>query len=165
MMMLLNYCGKNKYKDEESVSNVLKYIAKEGDASKAPYTYGVMCSGNYEQATVDFDRTQELYAKDPVTKIRHFAISPRGTCSVDELKEWMIQLGELFDAQCLGNEYQIFFGIHTDKQNPHIHFAVNPISYEDGKGFYVNNEIIDNMMARIAEVTNQEVGYMLKYGK
>lgn len=165
MMMLLNYFGKNKYKDEESVSNVLKYIAKEGDKSKAPYTYGVMCSGNYEQASVDFNRTQELYDKEPATKIRHFAISPNGTCSVDELKEWMIQLGELFDAQCLGNEYQMFFGIHVDKQNPHIHFALNPISYENGKGFYCDDKVIGNMMTMIAEVTNQEVGYKLKYGK
>ncbi len=76
-----------------------------------------------------------------------------------------IQLGDLFDEECLGNEYQMFFGIHVDKQNPHIHFALNPISYENGKGFYCDDKIIDNMMEMIAEVTNQEVGYKLKYGK
>ncbi|MBQ8799669.1 MAG: relaxase/mobilization nuclease domain-containing protein [Lachnospiraceae bacterium] len=163
MMMLLNYCGKNKYKDEESIGSVLKYIAKEGDTNKAPYTYGVMCSGNYEQAAIDFDRTQELYNKEPATKVRHFAISPKGTYSVDVLKEWMVQLGDLFDAQCLGNEYQIYFGIHTGGRSPHIHFALNPISCENGKGLYFDEDIIANMMTIISDLTNQEVGYKVKY--
>lgn len=163
MIKLLNYCGKNKYKDEESISDVLKYIAKEGDTSKAPYTYGVMCNGSYEQAAIDFDRTQTLFNKEPATKIRHFAICPKETYSVDVLKQWMLQMGEMFSEQCFGNEYQLYFGVHVGGRSPHIHFALNPVSYDNGKVFYCDEEIISNMMTTIAEMTNQEVSYKLKY--
>ena len=162
MIKLLNLYGKDKYKDEKAIEDVIKYMAKEGDKSKAPYTYGVMCSGNYEQAAVDFQRTQELYNKEPSTKIRHFVIRPEAVYPEELLKKWMLQLGDMFNAASMGNEYQMFFAVHVDRKVPHIHFALNPVSYENGAGFYCDDEIMHNMGEIIAEMTNQEVQFMNK---
>ena len=33
-------------------------------------------------------------------------------------------------------KYQIYYGVHEDTENLHIHFAVNTVSYVDGKKFH-----------------------------
>lgn len=163
MIKLLNICGKDKYKDEQTVENVIKYIAKAGDKSKAPYTYGVMCSGKYEDAIIDFHRTLLLFCKNPLTKIRHFVISPDRVYSQEQLVQWMLQLGDMFNENCFGNGYQMYFAIHVDKPIPHIHFALNPISYDNGAGFYYDEKMMDYMLEVMAEMTQQEVQYKVKY--
>ena len=55
------------------------------------------------------------------------------------------------------------FGIHIDKPIPHIHFALNPISYDNGAGFYCDEKMIGDMLEVIAEITGQEVEYKIKY--
>jgi len=163
MIKLLNICGKNKYKDENSINGLITYIAKEGDVSKAPYTYGVMCSGRYEQAIIDFMRMQSLFCKNPLTKIRHFVISPKLVYPLEYLVNWMVQLGDMFNANCFGNCYQMYFAIHVDKPIPHIHFALNPISCDNGIGFYCDEKMISYMLDAIVGVTGQEVQYKIKY--
>ena len=163
MIKLLNVCGKNKYKDEQTVESVMKYVAKEGDKEKAPYTYGVMCSGQYENAVVDFNRTCLLFCKNPLTKIRHFIIAPASVYSLEQLIQWSITFGDMFNEYCFKNGYQMYFGIHIDKPIPHIHFALNPISYDNGAGFYCDEKMIGDMLEVIAEITGQEVEYKIKY--
>lgn len=163
MIKLLNLCGKDKYKDADAIEGVIKYIAKEGDKEKAPYTYGVVCSGMYETAIKDFNRIHSLFCKNPLTKIRHFVIAPANAYSPELLVEWMVQLGDMFDSSCLGNAYQMYFAVHVDRPIPHIHFALNPISYDTGVGFYCDEKMIDHMLEAITEVTEQEVQYAIKY--
>ena len=108
MIKLLNVCGKNKYKDEQTVESVIKYIAKEGDKEKAPYTYGVMCSGQHENAIVDFNRTCLLFCKNPLTKIRHFIIAPASIYSLEQLIQWSITFGDMLEviAEITGQEVE-----------------------------------------------------------
>lgn len=163
MIKLLNICGKSKYKDEGAIKGIISYVAKGGDKSKAPYTYGVMCSGNYEQAIVDFYRTHLLFCKEPLTKIRHFVISPAGVYTAEQLVQWGLQLGDRLNTECFDNGYQMYFAVHIDKPIPHIHFVLNPVSYDNGAGFYCDEKMICNMLEIIMEMTGQEVQYKIKY--
>ena len=50
----------------------------------------------------------------------------------------------------LGEERQIIYGIHLDTDNLHIHFAMNTVSYRDGRR-YASNRGNDIKLARFIE--------------
>lgn len=50
----------------------------------------------------------------------------------------------------LGDERQIIYGIHLDTDNLHIHFAMNTVSYRDGRR-YAANRGNDIQLARFIE--------------
>ena len=50
----------------------------------------------------------------------------------------------------LGEERQIIYGIHLDTDNLHIHFAMNTVSYRDGRR-YASNRGNDIQLARFIE--------------
>ena len=59
---------------------------------------------------------------------------------------------ELAQSICnyLGKERQIIYGIHLDTDNLHIHFAMNTVSYRDGRR-YASNRGNDIKLARFIE--------------
>lgn len=59
---------------------------------------------------------------------------------------------ELAESICnyLGEERQIIYGIHLDTDNLHIHFAMNTVSYRDGRR-YASNRGNDIQLARFIE--------------
>ena len=111
------------YNDNMALRNVVTYVLDPG--------YGFI--GGYAvdayNAIAQMQYIKEIWYKNKGRRIRHFILS-------FDRSEYI----EIDDALVLGykicqyyQEYQSVYGVHTDTDNLHIHFAVNTVSFIDGK--------------------------------
>ena len=118
------------YSKDSDIANLMKYIA---DDKKCLHYIGVRkCRKNPELAAKSMIRTQEGYKKTTDRRINHWIISfgknvedPKIAYAVAE------QVADLFSE-----EYQVFYGIHENTDNLHIHMAVNTVSFRDGRKWH-----------------------------
>lgn len=57
----------------------------------------------------------------------------------------MVQKAADTAADILFENYQVFYGIHLSKENWHIHFAINAVSYRTGNKWHQNNREFRDM--------------------
>ena len=66
-------------------------------------------------------------------------------------------------ADYLGQEYQLFYGVHTDKPDLHIHLVMNSVSFKTGlKWTKGKSEFIkwgDNIKRMLEELLNEYYGF------
>lgn len=115
------------YKTKESLYNLLSYIA-----GKSAYCsgYGISLAG-IDHVYYEFEKVKEYWERgeEGSRQVRHFIVSFRAEeFMLEELVPIAWQIAGYY-----GERYQVFYGIHSDTDYPHIHFAVNSVSYVDGK--------------------------------
>ena len=121
-----------EYKNKESVESVLNYIcAPEKTPSKLIGGLAVFVTTT-EELIMQFKAVKELYHKTDGKQMMHFIVS---FSEYQNLHPYHIfAMGQLIAAY-YAEEYQIVYALHEDTVNPHLHFAMNTVSFIDGKKF------------------------------
>lgn len=105
---------------------------------------------NPNTAYEEFVLTKEIYNKCPklegeITKNRqaiHFTQSYEGwEVTPEKVKEYAYE----FLKHDYFKGFQITFAVHTDTNNIHVHYVLNPVNYETGKGWHVGDEMIPEL--------------------
>lgn len=111
------------YNDEEALHNVIGYICRGGYG----YIGGYGVDPRY--AAEQMQLVKQLWGKEQGRQVRHFIVSFDRAEFVSYEK--IMQIG--FDICRYYHKYQSVYGLHGDTDHLHLHFAVNTVSYKDGK--------------------------------
>lgn len=137
------------YKDKRDMLNLLSYMAERADIVSGfginTYTVeSVFCS-------FEFVKRYWNKAEEGKRQVRHLIVSfDDSGMSLDTVNNLAWKIGALY-----GNRYQVFYSIHTDKECPHVHYAINTVSYVDGLMFSEGNGDLKNLLNNIAEICAQ----------
>ena len=65
-------------------------------------------------------------------------------------------------ARFIFKEYQVIYALHEKEGNLHIHFALNPVSYRDGKIWHMSSTDFKELKKEVQGIVNRcllENGY------
>lgn len=111
------------YNDEEALETVVSYVLRTGYG----YCGGYGVDMNY--AVQQMQQVKILWGKDHGRRVRHFILSFKKSETIGY--EQLMRLG--FEICKYYSDYQSVYGLHTNTDHLHLHFAVNTVSYKDGK--------------------------------
>lgn len=138
---------------DDDIRRLLKYIAGEGknkDREKMLGHRGKGLSSNAEKAAEHIIMTQRAYGKDNKRRLYHMIISfPDNMRSKNAIKKMAENVADLFFS-----DFQVYYGIHTAKENWHIHVAINAVSYRTGKKWHQNKKELADMKKRIRRLAS-----------
>lgn len=143
------------YPSKKAQHELLRYIAGKGsNAEKETVTYigadGV--SNNYDDAAMQFVKIQNHAAGNGgARRAYHMTVSFPKNISNPAIAE---QAARNISEEIFFR-HQVFCGVHTSTDNLHIHFAINAVSYVDGKKWHVSNTEFQNHKKQMLETVNQ----------
>lgn len=124
-----------KYSTNNDIKRLIEYIAN--DKKCRLYYIGTRkCRKSPELAAQSMIRTQKAYHKTTGRRINHWIISfDKSITDPKIVKEIAEQIADLF-----ADEYQVFYGIHENTDNLHIHMAVNTVSFRNGLKWHTSKK-------------------------
>lgn len=131
------------YPEKADLERVIKYVAGEGREKKNVATKGginILMSTS-EFVAFQFWKTKEIYEKIDGRLLIHFIIS-FDNIKIDNNKAILIteKLCRLF-----GGRFQIFWAVHQDTDNLHVHCVINSVSCMDGKKYSFGPQLLETM--------------------
>lgn len=107
------------YDNYDAYERLLGYISNKTDCSG----YGFNCS--LKTSIIEQFRLSETCSHHTnAQKIWHFTITFAERWKHTDLLQIAVKVSSLF-----ASEYQVLFGLDTEKGRPHLHFGVNAFSY------------------------------------
>ena len=120
---------KANYKNNPSIRNLLRYVIYEKGYEKCFEYWGARnLPRDVDKASRAIITLQKLSRSNNGRLMHQFVISL--PLEIQDVKVAYILAEALADY--LGQEYQLFYGVHTDKPNLHIHVAMNSVSFRTG---------------------------------
>lgn len=121
----------SKYSDPEyyaSLQNVLDYISDEDKTERMLFCDGINC--NPETAYDDFVKVKKRFGKSGGIQAYHGYMSFKEDNIAPELAQ---KVGMEFAERMWGDRFQVVVSTHLNTTHLHCHFAVNSVSFIDGK--------------------------------
>lgn len=147
---------KEPYRGNQDILRLFRYIAGECDSKeeRTRYRYGVGVSIKPDKAAMQMIKLQMLYKKaaqkyggKACRRIYHYMVS--FPLSMDDANCTYLTAVEIADI--FSNRYQVYYGVHEDTKYLHIHFAINAVSYVDGKKWHLSKKEMEELEARMRE--------------
>lgn len=140
LLKLLN----EPYHHPGDLERVIDYILRSASLSGG---VGV----DVDDAVFQMQLVKKFWHKTAGRQVRHFILSFSNTSSeslpLEDIYDLSLQIAQHYCAR-----YQIVFGIHTNSDHVHVHFALNTVSYIDGKMYregygdcYTLKALIENL--------------------
>lgn len=142
------------YEKENDMKRLLSYIAGEGKNKKKEkllQSGGKGVSLNPEKAARQMQAVQRAYGKE--CKRRTYQLIVSFPEEVREKEAVINAAGGIADM--LFEDYQVFYGIHISKNNWHVHYAINAVSYMTGKKWHQNKEEFRKMKQQILGIAER----------
>ena len=103
---------------------------------------------DYKKATKAISKVQRKYGKANKRRLYQLVVSfPK---EIDDAN--YVKLVAENIANLLFDKHQIYYGVHEDTDNLHIHFAINAVSYVDGRKWHQNKKEFEEMKKKIRKV-------------
>ena len=152
--LVINISPKKHYPQNKDIRQLLTYVAGHSKTKKfkAAYSNGYGVSADYKKAYQQIIKVQKYYKKDSKRRMYHMVISFPSQYKCD--LPCTIKIAKVI-AKIIFKDYQIFYGIHTDTNNLHIHFAINAVNYRTGKKFHTSKADLAQMRADILNLVNK----------
>lgn len=148
------------YKKDGDVERLLKYIAGEGkDALPNKTAYINACGLKKDpcKAAKQIYKVQKKAGKDRGRRCYQLVVSfPK---DFDDKNVVIIVATAI--ANNIYEKFQNYYGVHVDTDNLHIHFAINAVSYVDGKKWHQSKKEFAEFKKEILQVVN---GVLKEYG-
>lgn len=141
---------KEPYERDQDILQLFRYIAGECGSKKerARYRCGAGVSTKPDEAARQMIGMQKLYRKEAkryekkaCRRIYHYVISFLDT----RVDTNCVKLAAVEIADFFSERYQVYYGIHEDTKHLHIHYAINAVSYVDGKKWHKNKKELEEM--------------------
>lgn len=144
--------NKEYYKADSDIETLLAYIAGETkNKEKTRYYNGRGLAKDCKKAAKAFIKVQRKYGKAKQRRLYHLFISfPE---QVDDAN--FVKMVAENIANFLFDKHQIYYGVHEDTDNLHIHIAINAVSYVDGKKWHQNKKEFEEMKRKIRKVVEE----------
>ena len=140
------------YSKDRDIRNLITYIAGESKKSKEIRYYGGRgVSKEPQKAAKNIIQIQKHYGKADKRRIFHFVVA--FPCDMDDAG--LVKIVAENIAHMFSDRYQIFYGVHEDTENLHIHFAVNTVSFVDGKKFHQSKKEFEDLKRNIRKVVER----------
>ena len=124
ILKIVNEAG--KYHDNRALATVIDYCRKPEKVENG-YVGGIAC--NPLQAVIEMETLASLYNKNDGLRLRHMCLNFEPNELTEPFTAYVIGHQA---AMYYGYDYQIFYGVHQDKEHIHIHFVMNTVSYRSG---------------------------------
>lgn len=148
--------NREPYESNNDILRLFRYIAGECDSKKerTRYCCGAGVSIKPDEAAKQMIKLQKLYqkktqkyGKKACRRIYQYVVSfPRSMVDANCVKLAAIEIADIFYEK-----HQVYYGIHEDEEHLHIHYAINAVSYVDGRKWHKNKREIQEMEAQIRE--------------
>ena len=125
-MPIVKFVNKS-YMKKTDMMNLLFYIVE-----RAVYVSGFGISTDLtESVFCEFEYAKRFWnkAEEGRRQVRHLVVifeNPK--LSLDSVCEMAWKIAAIY-----GNRFQVFYGVHMDTGYPHVHFAINTVSFIDGR--------------------------------
>lgn len=155
LIIKMNY--KSYYPENKDIKNLIAYIAGKGKnrySEKVAYigAYGV--KKNFKKAAEQFIKMQNALGKAKKRRVYHMCISFEKDIDNPDI---VVQAAKAIGEEIF-KKYQVFFGVHTSTDNLHIHFAINAVSYVDGRKWHTSKPKFQEIKENILELVNDVMG-------
>lgn len=154
---------KEPYRGNQDILRLFRYIAGECDSKeeRTRYCCGAGVSAKPDKAAMQMIKLQMLYKKAAqryggkvCRRIYHYMLSfPH---SMDDANCANLAAAEVADI--FSGEYQVYYGVHEDTKNLHIHYAINSVSYVDGKKWHKSKKEMEELEAWMKEKARGVLG-------
>ena len=139
------------YSGDRDIKNLLNYIAgKSKENKEVRYYNGRGLSRDPKKAATNIIKIQQYYGKADKRRIFHFVIAFQNMDDAGLAKIIAENITDMFLSK-----YQIYYGVHEDTENLHIHFAVNTVSHVDGKKFHQSKKEFEDLKKDIKKVVDR----------
>lgn len=140
------------YPQNSDIRKLFVYIAgKNRNKQNVRYYGGRGVSKNPWKAAENMIKIQKYFNKDKQRRIYHFVVSfSEKIEDVNCIKLVAENLAEIF-----WEKYQVYYGVHEDTTNLHIHFAVNAVSYLDGKKWHQSKKEFEKFKHKLISKASQ----------
>lgn len=144
------------YEKDADIRKLFRYIAGECDSKEehTRYCCGAGVSLKPKKAARQMILVQKAYkkavresGKRANRRIYHYVVS--FPPSMDDAN--CAKLAAMGIAGMFSGQYQVYYGVHEDSECLHIHFAINAVSYVDGKKWHKSKEEIKEMETQMRE--------------
>lgn len=155
---------KEPYRGNRDILRLFRYIAGECDSKEehTRYCCGAGVSTKPDKAAMQMIKLQMLYKKatqryggKACRRIYHYMVS--FPLSMDDANCAYLAATEI--AGIFSGQYQVYYGVHEDTRNLHIHFAINAVSYVDGKKGHKSKKEMEELEAQMREKARKALGY------
>ena len=128
-------------KQTDDLDSVLHYIGNEGKTDAKRFVSGINC--NPATARKDMQRVKKMFHKPGGIVAYHaYQSFAPGEVTPEQAHEIGIRLAN----ELWGERFQVVVATHLDKESHlHNHFAVNSVSFVDGKRFRCNIDFYNRM--------------------
>lgn len=110
------------YSNEDALEHLINYVCRSG------HTGGTGLDPEY--ALMYMSAVKQMWHKTDGRQARHFILS--FACDEDLTYDEMTAVAYAV-AGYYADRFQVVFGLHFDTDSPHIHFAMNSVSFMDGR--------------------------------
>ena len=153
--LIINHLTKSHYPNDRDVKKLLAYISGRGKRSNTDKVLSVKAFGAskmHKEAAFQFLKVQKYYNKTSGRRCYHFIVSFPGefTC-IDAVQQSAANIAQKVFYQ---RGFQVFYAIHLDTDNLHIHFAVNSVNLHTGKKLHISRNKLFTMKQEILECVN-----------
>lgn len=116
------------YKKKTDMLHLLDYIERSADFASG-FGISINCT---ERVFYEFECVKKYWNKEEGRRqVRHLVVSFKNSIlSFDSVCEIAWKIGSLY-----GDRYQVYFGVHTDTDYFHVHFAINTVNFINGMMF------------------------------
>lgn len=138
---------KESYSRNKDMRQLINYIARDKkDGGNVRYYSGRGVRKNPENAAKAMNRTQKNYKKNSGRRMYHWIISfPEIYDDANLVKIAADMVAELFYKK----GYQVYYGVHEDTDNLHIHMAVNAVNYMNGLKLHFSMKELKKLECKI----------------
>lgn len=158
MGKLIVKMGKRYPKEDGDIKRLTKYIAGSGankEQEHVIYTGAHGINKEHNAAAEQFIKTQRAFGKTDGRRAYHLFVSFEESINEPDV---VVQAAKAVGAEIF-QRYQVFYGIHTSTDNLHIHFAINAVSYVDGKKWHTSRpefqEFKESVLERVNDVMQE----------
>lgn len=133
---------------ELALQNLCRYIINDEKTNGIIGRRGVRPFYEYD----DMFLTQQLWRKEYGRRAYHvvLAFDDGEVIMPSEAMEIGLQVSSLFFPI-----YQVLFGVHTEQEHLHIHFAVNTVSLVDGKKLHLDYQTLGALREAVGQIILQ----------
>lgn len=145
----------------------LKYVVFEKKSSniRVKLVSTINCSTHYKDAANDFKNIAAVHKKDGGREAHHMVLSFSKTETEKFNHQQLMDKAVEITTHTFPN-HQVWLGLHTDTNHPHVHLIINSVNLENGKKLQIAGrkgmyEIMDKVQSKAQDLgldTNLSVG-------
>ncbi len=165
---LLNKAGKGNYQTQDSIKNVIRYIARENGMSKDD----LICRG--AMGATDFTSIDMTIRQFRCVQLLHerkgnfgryidheiYSFSEEAQEAIYENDIPVEKIARSMAQDFYDDGFQVYYGVHRPDETEkhlHVHFAVNTVNFKAGKKRHENKTATKKRQERLDRIVMAEI--------